>query len=175
MGGRRGLPATACLTVAKHAEPPSPTDAPAANVGGLWHFPGMGKEGRRQGSVDRSRVKHVKQHELDTAHRLAELGEDVTFIPVGRSPRPDVELSSGGRWDLKSPVSDKRNTIMGKISDAAADGKANVVLDLTRTSVVIDEALNLARESVRIYAGLQAIRLIGRDTPDGPLDITVRR
>lgn len=53
------------------------------------------------GRVDRSQVKHVHQHELDTANRLADLGEVVTFIASGRRPRPDAQLSDGRNYEFK--------------------------------------------------------------------------
>ncbi|MEZ0362396.1 hypothetical protein ACAG26_01640 [Mycobacterium sp. pUA109] len=111
---------------------------------------------------------------MDTANRLAELGERVTFIPTSDWPRPDVELSSGGRWEIKSPAGGNRNTILTKIRDAADRGKRNFILDLARTPMSIDAAKDLARYAVDNYPGVTAIRLIGRDTPEGPLDVTIR-
>jgi hypothetical protein len=124
-------------------------------------------------SVDRSQVKHIKQHELDSANRLAELGEDVTFIPAANSPRPDIALSSGGLWEIKSPTGDNHNTILTKVRDAADRGKANFILDLARSPILTVEAMNLARYAVDNYPGVAAIRLIGRHAPEWPLDITI--
>jgi hypothetical protein len=132
----------------------------------------QGGEQPRRGKVDRSQARHVKQHELNTADRLADLGDDVTFIPSsGQSKRPDV-LVNGVRWEFKSPVSTKRNTVMGDIYDGAKQCP-NIVLDLSRTSMPLDEALHLAGESVRTYAGVHVVRLIGRTTPEGAPDITI--
>lgn len=126
-----------------------------------------------RGRVDRSRVRHVHQHELDTAERLADLGEDVTFIPTGRDPRADAYLSDGRPYEFKSPTGGNRNTLLSKIDQAAVDGKENFVLDLARSSMPSEDAHELAQYAAGTYPGVQRIRIIGRDTDDGPLDITV--
>lgn len=77
----------------------------------------------RRGKVDRSKVKHIYQHELDTAGRLADLGEDVIFIPAANSPRPDARLSDGNSYEFKSPNGGNRNTILTAIRQAASREK----------------------------------------------------
>lgn len=135
----------------------------------------QGGEEPRRGRVDRSQVKHVLKHELDTAGRLAALGENVTFVPIADSPRPDAELSDGRRWEFKSPTGSNRNTVLTKIRDAADRGKENFVLDMSRSAMPLDQVHDLARYAVDNYSGVQKIRLIGRETADGPLDITVTK
>lgn len=55
-------------------------------------------------------MNDVRQHELDTAQRLADLGDDVTFVPAPGTDRvADIEMN-GARWELKSPVSSNPNT-----------------------------------------------------------------
>jgi Contact-dependent growth inhibition CdiA C-terminal domain len=134
----------------------------------------MGKEGPRQGSVDRSRVKHVKQHELDTANRLAELGEDVTFIPARGTDRvADIEMNAV-RWELKSPTSSNPNTIRTRLGRGATQA-VNIVLDLARTPIAVDEAITIAEQAIERYPQIEVIRIIGRETEQGLLDITVER
>jgi Contact-dependent growth inhibition CdiA C-terminal domain len=126
-----------------------------------------------RGRVDRSQVKHVLQHELDTAERLADLGELVTFIPAPGTVRvADVE-KNGVRWELKSPISSSRNTIVTRLGRGAGQA-AHIVFDLSRT-ITQDEAKETAQEVLRRYSGVAAIRLIGRETVGGPLDITIER
>jgi hypothetical protein len=135
----------------------------------------QGGEKPRRGQVDRSRAKHVLKHELETADRLADLGENVTFVPTTDSPRPDAELSDGRRWEFKSPTGSNRNTILTNIRRASELGKQNFVLDISRSAIPQGEAHELARYAVDNYPGVQEIRLIGRVTPEGPLDITVTK
>ena len=135
----------------------------------------QGGEEPRRGKVDRSRVKHVLKHELDTADRLADLGENVTFVPTADSPRPDAELADGHRWEFKSPTGSNRNTILTKIRDAADRGKENFVLDMSRSDMPLDQVYDLAQYAVANYPGVAKIRLIGRETADGPLDIMVTK
>ncbi|OHV03861.1 hypothetical protein [Mycobacterium talmoniae] len=129
----------------------------------------------RRGHVDRSRVPHLHQHELDTANRLANLGEDVRFIPSGHSPRPDAELSDGKQYEFKSPTGSSRKTTLDRIKRAAARGKENFVLDLARSDMSVEQARDLARYAVDTYPEVQTIRIIGRDTPVGPLDVTIKK
>jgi hypothetical protein len=90
-------------------------------MGDVPHPPG-------RGSVDRSRVKHVKQHELDTAQRLADLGKDVTFVAAPGTDRvADVEINAI-RWELKSPTSSNPNTIRTRLGRGAQQA-VNIVLD----------------------------------------------
>lgn len=135
----------------------------------------QGGEEPRRGQVDRSQVKHILKHELHTADRLADLGENVTFVPTSDSPRPDAVLSDGRSWEFKSPAGSNRNTILTKIRDAADRGKENFVLDMSRSAMPLDQVRDLARYAVDNYPGVQNIRLIGRETADGLLDNMVTK
>lgn len=135
----------------------------------------QGGDKPRRGQVDRSQVKHILKHELHTADRLADLGENVTFVPTSDSPRPDAVLSDGRSWEFKSPAGSNRNTILTKIRDAADRGKENFVLDMSRSAMPLDQVRDLARYAVDNYPGVQNIRLIGRETADGLLDNMVTK
>lgn len=134
-----------------------------------------GAEKPRRGSVDRSEVRRVRQHELDTAERLADLSENVTFIPSGHDPRPDARLSDGKSYEFKSPIGENRSTILGRLERASRRGKQNFVLDLSRSAVPLAEACDLARYAVDSYPGVERIRLVGREASAGPLDITIEK
>lgn len=129
----------------------------------------------RRGHVDRRHVAHVHQHELDTANRLADLGENVTFIPSGHSPRPDARLSDGKQYEFKSPTGSSHKTTLDRIKRASARGKENFVLDLARNAMPIGRARDLAEYAVDTYPEVQRIRIIGRETPVGPLDVTIEK
>jgi hypothetical protein len=128
----------------------------------------------RRGSVDRGRVKHVRQHELDTAHRLAELGEDVVFVAAPGTDRvADIEMG-GVLWEMKSPTSSNPNTIKTRLGRGAAQA-GNIVLDLARTPITVGEAIAIAERTIDRYPQIEVIRIIGRETEQGLLDITVER
>ena len=129
---------------------------------------------RRRGSVDRSEVKHVYQHELDVAAKLAELGEDVKFLPRPQNDRgADIQVG-GEQWEIKSPTSSNRNTIVSRLGRGVGQAP-RLVFSLMRTTISVEDAASMAREALGKYSGIDAIRLIGRDTPDGPLDMMIGR
>jgi hypothetical protein len=79
-------------------------------------------------------------------------------------------------YEFKSPTASNRKTILGKIKRAVEQGKENFVLDLSRSAMPLRDARDPAQYAVDTYAGLEQIRLIGRDTPSGrPLDETIRK
>ncbi|MBS9535870.1 hypothetical protein KIH27_19995 [Mycobacterium sp. M1] len=119
-------------------------------------------------------MKHLRQHELDTAERLADLGDDVKFIPAtsdGR--RADVEIDDM-LWELKSPTSSNRNTITTRLGRGARQS-ANITFDISRTRISIADAMEIAEDVLRRYPEVAVIRLVGRDTQSGPLDVLIRR
>lgn len=135
----------------------------------------QGGEEPRRGSVDRAQARRVRQHELDTAQRLADLGDHITFLSdtPRRGQSADVDIS-GVQWELKSPTSSNPNTIRKRLGEGAGQSP-NIVFDLTRTSISVAAAAHIARDVLRRYPDVSVIRMIGRDTPAGPLDMTIRR
>lgn len=134
---------------------PPPTEPPATGA------PAAADEPRR-GKVDRSQVKHVLQHELDTAGRLAELGHDVTFRePVDPTKTSDAFVG-GVRAEFKSPESASRNTIMKAVSKKRYKQGPRFVLDLSRSAMSLDNGEQLARDLVRQYRddGISTIMVI---------------
>ena len=134
-------------------------------------------DGPRRGSVDRSNVKHVIQHELDTAQRLADLGDKVVFLPAAKDAgrkNPDVMINDE-QWELKSPESTKPNTILRRLTRGRQQSP-RMVLDLARTDIPIEQAIDIARQALARYPEIESIRVIGRVTAVGePLDITLNR
>lgn len=171
--------------VGRHDAPPAPqapSDRPAGASGGqkpptkppTGGQAVQGAEEPKRGTVDRSQVKHVRQHELDTADRIAELGDDVTFIPAPGDIRiADVEIN-GQPWELKSPTSSNPNTLTTRLG-RGADQSPRIVFDLARTNVPTDQALDIARNAVHRYPDIEQIRVIGRTVDGMPLDQTIRR
>lgn len=135
----------------------------------------QGADEPRRGKIDRSQVPHVIQHELDTAERLADLGEDVTFIPRGSDPRPDARLSDGNSYEFKSPTGASRKTALDRIKRESKDGKQYFVLDLARSAMSVEDAIDLAQFAVDNYPDVQQVWVIGKDTPSGPLNARIRK
>ncbi len=114
------------------------------------------------GNVDRSRVKHLKQHELNTAERLAELGHHVVFRPpTGEGREADTDIN-GVIWELKSPTGGSVNTITRKIREGA-DQSRRVVIDIGRSTVTPDQARLGAEAALARYPGIvDSVWLIGK-------------
>lgn len=114
------------------------------------------------GTVDRSHVKHVQQHELDTADRLARRGHRVVFRP------PDAEgvrsadvLLDGKKVELKSPLGDSRNAITQNIRDARRQSN-RVVIDLHRTDLDDEQAITWARQAFERYGDIRELTILGK-------------
>ncbi|WP_048890665.1 hypothetical protein [Mycobacterium heckeshornense] len=134
----------------------------------------QGADEPRRGKVDRTAVRNLRQHELDTAQRLADLGDNVRFIAADAAGKaPDVEIS-GQRWEIKSPTSSNRNTLITRLGRGAMQS-GYVIFDISRTSISVNDAISVAREALQRYAGLSVVRIIGRDIAGGPLDIRIGR
>jgi hypothetical protein len=124
---------------------------------------------RHQGRVDRSLVRHVKQHELDAANYLADLGHGVEFLPRGDQQSADFRIDDADVWELKSPASPIRNTVMRRIAKGRGQS-ANIILDLARTSIPTEDARALAENIVGRYVDISRIWLIGRIEAGQPLN-----
>lgn len=121
-------------------------------------------------SVDRTQAKHLRQHELDTAERLAALGDHVRFIPASSDARhADVEIA-GIAWELKSPTSSNRNTVITRLGRGARQS-ANIVFDISRTPLSIANSIEIARDVLQRYPEVAVVRLTGR----GALDVAIGR
>jgi hypothetical protein len=125
--------------------------------------------GARRGSVDRSQVRHVKQHELDAATYLADLGHKVEFLPRTDQQGADFRIDDADVWELKSPESPIRNTVMRRVTKGRGQS-ANLVLKLARTSISTEDARALAENIVGRYVDISRIWMIGRIEAGQPLD-----
>jgi Contact-dependent growth inhibition CdiA C-terminal domain len=89
----------------------------------------------RRGSVDRSQVRHLKQHELDTARRLANRGFIVVFRQADEESTADAHVN-GVRTDFKSSSSDNIRNIRRQITKRRSKQGPCYVLDITASSLV---------------------------------------
>jgi hypothetical protein len=141
---------------------------PVGRKGDRGASPGKTPDNRR-GSVDRSQVRHLKQHELDAANYLADLGHDVEFLPRSDQQGADFRIDDADIWELKSPESPIRNNVMRRITKGRGQS-ANMVLNLARTSIPTEDAKALAENIAGRYVDINRIWLIGRIEAGRPLD-----
>ena len=98
-----------------------------------------------QGTVDRSQVRHVAQHELDTARRLAKLGFDVVFRqPIGQ--HTSDAYVNGMRAEFKWSSSTTPGNVKRRISTGRRKQGPRYVLDTSESPLVIDQVVSLAQQ-----------------------------
>lgn len=130
----------------------------------------QGGDPPRKGKVDRTQVKHVEQHELDTAERLALLGHNVTFRPPIAARREDVLIEGPDgavAWEFKSPTSSSRNTIMRQITKSMGEQANRWILDINRSDISFEAAEELSSNLIGRYADVHEIWIIGAAGADG--------
>lgn len=115
----------------------------------------------RRGKVDRSRVAHVRQHELDTAERLAAHGLDVEFRQESSRREADI-LIDGVRWELKSPEGGGAQTMRNQLRRGRGQAD-HLVVDLARTSLDGERAIRDVVEAWRLYPSFQRIVVVHKD------------
>ncbi|CAM3742554.1 CdiA C-terminal domain-containing protein [Tsukamurella ocularis] len=124
----------------------------------------------KRGKVDRSLVRNVKQHELDTADRIAQLGHDVTFRSTADDSKDTADVLIGGaKWDFKSPTSGSKNTIDKRVTSKIDLQGGNVVLDLSRSPMTWEDGSALVQDLLRRYDDLQQVWLIKQEGGTGPI------
>lgn len=108
-----------------------------------------------RGRVDRSQVKHLKQHELDTADRLADLGHDVTFLPRAVIKSADV-LIDGVEWELKSPIGALPASILQGLREGRKQAR-RVLVVLARSPLSWDDAVAAVDAVFERYDGVTEV------------------
>ena len=99
----------------------------------------------RRGTVDRSQVRHIAQHELDTARRLAKLGFDVVFRqPVGQ--HTSDAYVNGMRAEFKWSSSTNPGNVKRRISRGRKKQGPRYVLDTTESPLAIDQVVSIAQQ-----------------------------
>lgn len=113
------------------------------------------------GSVDRSQVPHLRQHELDTAERLALRGHHVVFVPAtGVGPTADATID-GQTWEIKS-ISGSSDDAVARNLRRAKRQSTSVVLDVTDSSLTDDQVKALVEHYGRRY-NLDQVHVIRGD------------
>ncbi|TQK29388.1 toxin glutamine deamidase domain-containing protein [Arthrobacter sp. SLBN-53] len=111
------------------------------------------------GGVDRSQVRRgLRQHELDTADRLARRGHMVAFIAATGAGRSADATIDGETWELKAITGASEDAIARNLRTAAKQADA-VVLDVTDSSLSEDRIKVLVAHYGRRY-NLQQVRVI---------------
>jgi hypothetical protein len=104
---------------------------------------------------------------LDAATYLADLGHSVEFLPRGDQQSADFRIDEADIWELKSPASPIRNTVMRRITKGR--GQSANIIDLARTSIPTEDVRALAENIVGRYVDISRIWLIGRIEAGQPL------
>lgn len=112
----------------------------------------------RAGIFDRSRVKHLEQHEIDAARAIAWNGYNVTAIPRGDQRSPDFDIG-GVRWELKNPKGNSATTMANQL-DRANGQSPNVIIGLARTAMSEKEAIEQLKQAWLHYPEIERIVLL---------------
>ncbi|WP_418061739.1 hypothetical protein [Pimelobacter simplex] len=101
------------------------------------------------GKVERNGQK-AHRHEIDTAERLASLGNDVTFRRRSHTQTsPDFDMG-GHIWEAKSPTGNSNDTIPRQFKDASRQSD-RLILDLSRSPRPLEVATREARDAFQRY------------------------
>jgi hypothetical protein len=124
---------------------------------------GRGEPGR--GGVDRVQVRHVKQHELDTADRLASRGFHVVFRRPNDESTADAYVN-GVRAEFKRSSSSNPDGIERRITRKRKLKGPRYVLDVTGSPLAINEVQVLAQRLCERYPhdGIASIMIIDGST-----------
>lgn len=124
---------------------------------------GRGEPGR--GGVDRTHVRHLKQHELDTADRLASLGFHVVFRAPDDESTADAYVN-GVRTEFKRSSSPNPDSIERRITRKRKLKGPRYVLDVTGSPSPISEVVALTRRLCDRYPhdGIASIMVIDGST-----------
>lgn len=107
-------------------------------------------EPAKQGTVDRSAAKHVYQHELDTAEKLAKYGMSTVFIPPAETDAtPDATLE-GERWEFKKLKGASLSGIQGQIRKARTQA-GKIVLDASDSPLSREEITAKVDATIKRY------------------------
>lgn len=120
----------------------------------------------RRGRVDVPDGLHLEEHEVGTAHRLAAVGINVHWNELVQGDHvKNIDVTIDGKpWEFKSPQGASKNTIAHQWSRAKAQGAQRLVIDMSRTSLSDQVALNELR---RRLAGDDQIRTVLHIAHDG--------
>jgi hypothetical protein len=124
-----------------------------------------GKGERGRGGVDRARVRHVKQHELDTADRLASRGFHVVFRRPNDESTADAYVN-GVRAEFKWSSSSNPDSIERRITRKRKLKGPRYVLDVTGSPLTISEVALLAQRLCERYPrdGIASIMMVDGST-----------
>lgn len=118
-----------------------------------------------RGSVDRSQVSHLAQHEIDTANRLASLGFHVVFRQPDELSTADAFVNAV-RTEFKWSSSSRPGNIKRQITRKRNLKGPRYVLDTTHSPLPIDRVVALARQLCDEFADGQIASIMVIDQPE---------
>jgi hypothetical protein len=145
----------------------SPEEVPDAADGPHEHVK-VGEEPHR-GTVDRSHVRHVAQHELDTARRLATLGFDVVFRqPMGQ--HTSDAYVNGMRAEFKWSSSPSSGSVKRRVSRGRKKQGPRYVLDVSESPLLIEQVVSIVQQLCDTFPDDQiaTIVIIDEQSVSGP-------
>lgn len=120
-----------------------------------------GRETRALGEITQHPTANPDAHELRTAEILRKHGVDVHFREIVYKQgvkNPDVEML-GEVWEFKAPKGSSSSTIDNLIRKASRQA-ANLVLDLHRTPLPVEDALAMLLSSLKSRTGIRKVILV---------------
>lgn len=86
---------------------------------------------------------HLQNHEFATVKVFLDLNFDIELIPrsqIAKYRQPDI-MMGGVAWEIKAPIGTGRKNIEN-IMQGAAEQSRNVIIDLFRSKMPEDDAIN---------------------------------
>ena len=120
--------------------------------------------GDRAPSVDRSLVKSIEQHELDTVGRVAAQGHEVVFRLASDTAgvkTADAFIDSI-EWEFKSPQGESLDSIYRVLREGRKQSP-RIVLNLARSPLGTDEVLDAFTHAMDRYADIEKVVVITKD------------
>ncbi|OFE16042.1 hypothetical protein BA895_20730 [Humibacillus sp. DSM 29435] len=108
------------------------------------------------GSLDRSDVDHLKQHEIDTAERLMHAGHRIEFIhATGTGTSPDVRLD-GELWEFKALSGSSTSTVVTAIRRGGSQS-SRILVDATESGLPLRDILGAVDNALLRYGSAPAV------------------
>ncbi|MEZ0365723.1 hypothetical protein ACAG26_18745 [Mycobacterium sp. pUA109] len=126
-----------------------------------------------RGSVDRSRVRHVAQHELDTAARLAKFGFRVVLREADVESTADAYVNDV-LADFKWSSSSRTGNIQTQVKKRRDNQGPRFIVDISSSSLAIDEVAPAMQRLCDQYpdrivtimvVDRMAMRVVGEEVP----------
>ena len=104
---------------------------------------------------------HLEEHEYKTVKLFLEAGYDIELLP--KSTIKDYHqgdfIMDGVEWEAKSPIGKGKYNVQNKIQEAARQS-CNIVIDLRRSKMMEEKAVDLYKKEFLKSNGLKRMKII---------------